>query len=198
MQPPMIAMSFYTSNLTMDFRPVPLAYDNIIPGMYLISPFGEIYSVLKQKVLKQDTNHAGYKRVCLITTTGKRNFSVHRLVAYTFIHNPDPSIYTDVNHIDGRKWNNIYSNLEWCTNNQNKHHASVNGLYQHGENRYNAVYTDDFAKEICEKFQLGIPYDEVYKYYQSLYPNTSNTIGSFIYKLYYRKTRNHITKLYKY
>lgn len=198
MYEPILPVSIYTSNLTLDFKPVPLVYDNILPGLYLISPFGEIYSLLKHKVLKQDTNHAGYKRVCLMTTTGKRNFSIHRLVAYTFIYNPNPLLYTDVNHIDGNKSKNIYSNLEWCTNNQNKHLASVNGLYQHGEDRYNAVYSDSFAMEICEKFQSGIPYDEVYKYYQSIYPNTSSTIGSFIYKLYHRKTRNHVTKLYNY
>ena len=198
MEHPVIPMSFYTSNLMPDFRPVPLVYDDILPGQYLISPFGQIYSLFKNKILKYDINHGGYCRVCLMTEHGKRNFSIHRLVAYTFIYNPDPSIYTDVNHIDGVKCNNAYYNLEWCTNNQNKHHASITGLYQHGYDRYNAVYTDEFAKEICEKFQSGIPYTEVYRYYQSIYPNTSNTIGSFIYKLYNRKTRMHITKLYNY
>ena len=184
-------------NLTPLLSPVPLVYDDIIQGQYLISPFGEIYSLYKNKVLKQDTNHAGYKRVCLITAKGKRNFSVHRLVAHTFIINPNPSIFTDVNHMDGDKANNHYKNLEWCTNNQNKHHASVTGLYEHGENRYNSVYTDAFAEEICEKFQY-MSYQDVYRYYQSIYPNTSNTIGSFIYKLYHRQTRRHITKKYNY
>lgn len=198
MDPPILPVSFYTNNLLPDFKPVPLIYEDILPGQYLISPFGEIYSLFKNKILKQDTNHSGYKRICLMTYNGKRNFSIHRLVAYTFIINPNPSIYTDVNHIDGDKSNNKYYNLEWCTNNQNKHYASINGLYQHGENRYNSIYTDDFAKEICEKFQSGMMYDDVYKYYQLLYPNTSSTIGSFVYKLYHRKTRNHITKLYNY
>jgi hypothetical protein len=191
-------MILYTEKLTPLLQPVPLIYEDVIPGRYLISPFGEVYSLVKNRIMRQDTNHGGYKRICLMTTSGPRNFSVHRLVAYTFIINLNPSIYTDVNHIDGDKGNNKYYNLEWCTNNQNKHHASVEGLYQHGEDRYNSVYTDSFAKEICEKFQAGIPYSEVYRYYQEVYPNTSSTIGSFVYKLYNRKTRNHITKLYKY
>lgn len=194
---PIIPISLYTNNLTIDLRPVPLVYDDILEGQYLISPFGHIYSIAKNKVLKPFTNGGGYNRICLITKSGKRNFSIHRLVAYTFIYNPDPSIYTDVNHIDGVKNNNAYYNLEWCTNNQNKHHASVTGLYQHGEERYNAVYTDDFAREICEKFEY-MQYEDVYRYYQNIYPNTSSTIGSFVYKLYHRKTRNHITCLYNY
>lgn len=192
-------MIFYTNNLFPDLRFVPLVYENIAIGQYLINPYGEIFSIRKNRIMKQDTNHAGYKRICLITQDGeKRNFSIHRLVAYTFIVNPFPGYYNDVNHSDGNKSNNFYRNLEWCNNNQNKHHASEMGLYEHGENRYNAVYTDDFAREICEKFQQGISYENVYRYYQSLYPNTGSTIGSFVYKLYHRRTRNHITKLYKY
>lgn len=195
----MNGMIFYLSSLTSDFGFIPLIYENIDKTRYLINPYGDIYSIQKNRIMKQDTNHAGYKRICLLTEDGeKRNFSIHRLVAYTFIFNPFPDIYTDVNHIDGNKSNNFYMNLEWCNNNQNKHYASEMGLYEHGEDRYNAVYTDDFAREICLKFQNGISYENVYKYYQSLYPNTGNTIGSFVYKLYHRKTRNHITKDYKY
>lgn len=131
-----------------------------------------------------------------MTYNGKRNFSIHRLVANAFIINPFPNIFTDVNHIDGRKHNNYYMNLEWCTNNANKRYASENGLYQHGDDRYNSVYTDEFAEYLCNLFQNGFSYNDVYK----MYVNTSNssTLGSFIYKIYNRKTRNHITKKYSY
>lgn len=188
---------FIYKNITKNFDFVKLEYQNIVDGYY-INPFGEIYSMLSNKILKQDINIHGYKRICLITTNGKRNFSVHRLVAYTFIVNLFPDDYNDVNHLDGNKFNNRYDNLEWCNNNQNKHHASINGLYEHGEDRYNAIYSDDFAIEICEKFQNGESYMDVYKEYQNKYPNTGSTIGSFIYKLYHRKTRNYITKNYTY
>ena len=177
---------------------VPLIYEDIVHGMYLINKYGEIFSIQRNKILKQDTTHSGYKRICLITYSGKRNFSIHRLVAYTFIININKDLYTDANHIDGDKCNNSAYNLEWCSNNENKHHASINGLYQHGENRYNSIYTDNFIIEVCEKFQSGMSYNDVYRYYQELYPNTSSSIGSLIYKLYHRKTRNDITKLYNY
>ena len=192
-------MIYYTDKFHPDLGFVPLECENIAKGMYLINPKGEIFSILKNRIMKQDTNWGGYKRVCLITDTGeKRNFSVHRLVALTFIINQFPESYNDVNHSDGKKFNNYYDNLEWCNNNQNKHHASETGLYERGEDRYNAVYTDAFTNEVCEKFQQGIPYEEVYRYYQSIYPNTGSTVGSFIYKLYHRKTRRHITDLYVY
>lgn len=191
-------MIFYTNALKPDFSYVPLVYGDILPGRYLINPYGDIYSIEKQRVMKQDTNWAGYKRICLVTPRGPRNFSVHRLVAYTFIVNPNPDEYNDVNHLDGNKAKNWYNNLEWCNNNQNKHHASETGLYEHGEDRYNAVYTDNFAREICQKFADGVPYLEVYKEYQIKFPDSGSTIGSFIYKLYHRKTRSHITREYKY
>lgn len=192
-----LPITFYKNIIDIDHF-VPLEYSNILLDYYLINPSGDVYSNLKNKILSQDMNRAGYKRVCLITSTGKRNFSIHRLVAYTFIYNPDYDYFTDVNHIDGNKENNNVYNLEWCTNNQNKRHASKTGLYQHGDGRYNCVYSDNFAIEVCNMFEEGIPYLEVYKYYMNKFPNSSNTLGSFIYKLYHRLTRNHITKNYKY
>lgn len=186
----------YYKNIYDDLRMVPLVYKDIIPEMYLISPHGYVYSLFKNRIMKTYINHGGYERVCLITYNGKRNFSIHRLVASTFIINIYPTEYTDVNHINGDKLKNSYLNLEWCTNAQNKHHASVEGLYQHGENRYNSVYPDSFIREICIKLESGMDYNSVYKYYTELYPNSSNTIGSLIYKIYNRKTRNNIVSQY--
>lgn len=61
---------------------------------------------------------SGYVRV----SVGKKTKGlVHRLVAETFIPNPDNKPM--VNHIDGDKTNNHISNLEWVTNAENVRHA---------------------------------------------------------------------------
>lgn len=53
--------------------------------------------------------------------------SVHRLVAETFIPNPDGK--PTVNHKDGDKQNNSVSNLEWATYRENAQHAQSHGYY---------------------------------------------------------------------
>lgn len=53
-------------------------------------------------------------------------YKVHRLVAMTFIPNPDNKL--EVNHIDGDKSNNNVWNLEWVTRLENQMHAQNIGL----------------------------------------------------------------------
>lgn len=107
-------------------------------GLYQISNFGNVKSfnckMYKQGfIMKQSLNHKGYKIAYFIKNRKKKTISVHRLVALNFIDNP--SNKPQVNHINGVKHDNHYSNLEWSTNSENMKHAFLIGLKVFSEKR---------------------------------------------------------------
>lgn len=93
------------------FRPIKNFED------YEVSNWGNVYSKRTHKMLKPFITGKGYLKVNL-NVGGKRiHCRVHRLVAQAFI--PNPQNKPQVNHIDGNKLNNSFTNLEWCTNQEN-------------------------------------------------------------------------------
>lgn len=80
---------------------------------------------------------SGYPSVGLrIFKDGKsiqKIYKIHRLVAEYFIENPNN--YPVVNHIDGDKTNNVYTNLEWVTISDNTKHAIRTNLIKSSWNR---------------------------------------------------------------
>src|SRR5699024_320065 len=62
----------------------------------------------------------GYATIRLRGETKSITVGVHRLVAKTFIPNPENKPI--VNHIDGNKRNNEVNNLEWVTHKENTLH----------------------------------------------------------------------------
>lgn len=86
--------------------------------------------LIKGKVINCSVDKAGYKRVDLRkrskSGSSGRSMLLHRVIASTFIENPDN--LPVVNHIDGVKLNNSIDNLEWCTAERNHKHAWEYGL----------------------------------------------------------------------
>lgn len=80
----------------------------------------------KGKFLVGYLSNTGYQRMLLCKEGVKIKRTVHRIVAMTFL--PNPENLPQVNHIDGNKLNNYASNLEWCDSFRNMRHAHENGL----------------------------------------------------------------------
>lgn len=81
----------------------------------------------EEKILKPLKLTKGYLGIVLYSDNVKaKTFKIHRLVALSFI--PNPNNLPQVNHIDGNKENNCVTNLEWITNTENQRHAIKNGL----------------------------------------------------------------------
>lgn len=88
---------------------------------YLVYPDGRIWSTKRNIFLSAFISKQGYKRVSL---TNHKKYFVHRLVAETFIPNPDN--LPQVNHKDENKLNNNVENLEWVDNKQNMNYGTRN------------------------------------------------------------------------
>jgi hypothetical protein len=85
---------------------------------------GNIFS--QKKELKQSKRN-GYLCVSLCNKGLSKTINVHRIIAETFIPNPENK--KQVNHINGIKTDNRFENLEWVTQSENAIHAIKNGLY---------------------------------------------------------------------
>ena len=89
-------------------------------GLYAATEDGHIWSYKSKKFLKEETNN-GYKRVSLFKDGAYKHYRVHRLIAETFI--PNPNGLPQVNHIDEDRSNNCVNNLEWCTQQYNNDYS---------------------------------------------------------------------------
>lgn len=93
---------------------------------YQISNMGRIRNTKTNHILKTTLTGSGYLG-CVISLNGtKKCIKVHRAVAQAFI--PNPNNLPQVNHIDGCKTNNVWTNLEWVTNQENVCHSFALGL----------------------------------------------------------------------
>ena len=96
-------------------------------GKYQVSSWGRVRNAITECIIKPYRNHKGYLKIGLTKGDKCVKFRLHRLVAKAFIPNPDN--LPQVNHKDGNKANNSFTNLEWVTNIDNAQHAM---LMKHG------------------------------------------------------------------
>lgn len=68
---------------------------------------------IKETILAPQRHNHGYAQVTLCKDGDKRIWLVHRLIAMTFIPNPDN--LPCINHKNQDKTDNRAENLEWCT-----------------------------------------------------------------------------------
>lgn len=128
-------------------------------GKYAVTEDGSVWSYpnLARKTgafLKLNISTTGYYYVSLSIKSMIKKFKVHRLVALTYIPNPDNKI--TVNHKDGNKLNNCINNLEWATQAENNQHArntklNIGYIYRGGrDKKILCIETNTVYKSIKE------------------------------------------------
>lgn len=112
-------------------------------GRFQISNFGRVKKCYENwqgpagEIIKLKVNEYGYYgrafRIDVPNSIKKKIkvYKVHRLVGILFVENPEPDRFNMVNHLDGDKLNNHYTNLEWTNSLGNVQHAIYNGLRKH-------------------------------------------------------------------
>lgn len=97
---------------------------------YLVTDTGRVYSLKRRKYMKQHANNRGYIMVQLCKNGKHKNLLVHRLVAQTFLDNPDNKAQVD--HIDRNQNNNNVKNLRWVDNYENFNNRDISKVKQAG------------------------------------------------------------------
>lgn len=133
---------------------------------YKISNMGRIISIFKYKkfdgieprqdrikLLSLNTSPNQYYSVLLTLNGIKKDFRVSRIVAETFIPNPENK--SDVNHKNGNKHDNRVSNLEWCTRGENIKHAYDTGLKKPTVGNKNKGFSHQCNKAVVQMSLSG-------------------------------------------
>ena len=100
--------------------------ESVVAG-YFAAPSGNIYN-RHGDLMEGAIDRNGYRH----TIIGRKNRAFHRVIAETFVPNPDN--LPCVNHKDGNKLNNSAENLEWCTHSENVEHSYRTGLQEKATN----------------------------------------------------------------
>ncbi len=142
--------------------------------MQKIPGFDNYYATTTGRIFKNE-KEVSYRKasgyiVCMVTRENKqKSISVHRLVALTYIPNPENK--PQVNHIDSDRANNNVENLEWVTANENMQHAVQNnrmGYHSERVSKYELITLKEIA-EIKHLVSKGYDEDLIARFY-NLFP----------------------------
>lgn len=108
--------------------------------------------------------------------TKTKNYILHRLVAKYFVKNDNNKPH--VNHKDGNKTNNHYTNLEWVTPKENNQHARNMGLthFLRKNEGNNLKYTLEQCREVFERVKSGMTYIKAGSIYNMPYSTVAHLI----------------------
>lgn len=177
------------TRLELDFNREEAVRVRLVPGykkLFWITDTGILISRRTRKVLTQTLSATGYWTHA--SRIGGRDgelicLKIHRCVGWAFIPNPDNKPF--INHMDGVKTNNHYTNLEWVTNQENIDHAKSIGLMKplKGEQVFGALLKDEDAPKVRELYATG---NYTYLQLAGMFNSSLHSIGNCVRRESYR------------
>lgn len=164
-------------------------------GYYEVSSLGNVRTIprtythpkkgircIKQHIVNKRVDKNGYILTSLSKDGKSKTFKAHRLVANTFIPNPENK--PQVNHKFGVKSDNRAHQLEWSTNLENSRHARKIGLIKQSgeENKFSKLNN----AQVLEIYNSNLTTVELAEMY--------NTCRSNVYHIKRGLSWTHITK----
>lgn len=139
-------------------------------GLYQVSNLGRIKSLNyrrsgKEGILRSSINSKGYLTVSL----GNKTFSVHQLVAESFLNHTIDKYTMVVNHIDGNKLNNNINNLESVSHRSN---CSSEKCFRKNSKNYTSEFDGVSLNKTIKKYVVYIQFE-----------NKNYNIGNFLNEL---------------
>jgi hypothetical protein len=131
-------------------------------GYYHITKDGNVYSHKSKKFLKKYISKKGYEFIILRLDNKSVNKYIHRLVLEVYLENNDN--LPTVNHKDGNKKNNDFSNLEWMTYKDNQIHSVKNEL----ANTTKRVLNTDTGEIFTSIKEAAASTDMSYSYFKNI------------------------------
>jgi len=120
---------------------------------YSVTRLGQVWSHNRNLWLRPGKSGKGYFQVVLHKDGKPHAKFVHRLVGLAYIENPDNK--PDINHKDGNRLNNHFTNLEWVTKSENTQHAYDMGLMKRGEDHNMAKLSQVQVDYIRQQYATG-------------------------------------------
>jgi hypothetical protein len=140
-------------------------------GSYQVSNLGRVksFKYKKERILKSCVDSAGYLIINLCKKGKAKNFSVHRLVAKTFLQKPRGWDIV-VDHINNDRLDNRLENIQWITIRENNSKdrkpgtSKYVGVYlEKGRRKWRCRITIDGVKKDLGYFKTELEAGQAYQ-----------------------------------
>lgn len=151
-----------TTPTGVELRPIPISPN----ADYMAGSDGRIYSRTRYKgfgrkeyvdwyPLSGHRSVKGYQSISMCHENKKVTSNVHRLVCMAF-HGPPPNKTSQTRHLDGDPSNNVPSNLQWGTQEENWQDREAHGRGTSGERHHASKFSDVEREHLRWALQAGL------------------------------------------